>query len=83
MTIGLLEKDTQIPTPEQSEDDVSGFIREIRKIPRLTAEQEQELAKRCADGDEEAVRVLVSSNLALVITPISAPSIRLELTRCS
>jgi RNA polymerase primary sigma factor len=68
MTIGLLEKDTQIPTPEQSEDDVSGFIREIRKIPRLTAEQEQELAKRCADGDEEAVRILVSSNLALVIS---------------
>ena len=68
MTIGLLEKDTQIPTPEQSEDDVSGFLREIRQIPRLTAEQEQELAKRCADGDEEAVRVLVSSNLALVIS---------------
>lgn len=67
MTIGLKEKDTQIPTPEQSEDDVSGLIREIRNIPRLTAQQEQELAKRCAQGDEEAVRALVSSNLALVI----------------
>lgn len=67
MTIGLKEKDTQIPTPEQSEDDVSGLIREIRNIPRLTAQQEQELAKRCAQGDEEAIRALVSSNLALVI----------------
>ena len=68
MTIGLKEKDTQIPTPEQSEDDVSGFIREIRNIPRLNAQQEQELAKRCAAGDEEAVRILVSANLALVIS---------------
>jgi RNA polymerase primary sigma factor len=68
MTIGLKEKDTQIPTPEQSEDDVSGFLREIRNIPRLNAQQEQELAKRCAAGDEEAVRILVSSNLALVIS---------------
>ena len=67
MTIGLKEKDTQVPAPQHSEDDVSGYLREIREYPRLTARQEQELAKRCASGDEEAVRILVSSNLALVI----------------
>ena len=67
MTIGLKEKDTQAPAPEHSEDDVSGYLRQIRQYPRLTAQQEQELAKRCAAGDEEAVRLLVSSNLALVI----------------
>lgn len=68
MTTGLKDKDTQVPTPQQSEDDVSGYLQEIRKIPRLTAQQEQELAKRCAEGDEEAIRKMVSSNLALVIS---------------
>ena len=68
MTTGLKDKDTQVPTPQHSEDDVSGYLQEIRKIPRLTAQQEQELAKRCAEGDEEAIRKMVSSNLALVIS---------------
>ena len=67
MTTGLEEKDIQALAPEHSEDDVSGYLRQIRRYPRLTAQQEQELAKRCAQGDEEAVRALVSSNLALVI----------------
>lgn len=68
MTTGLKDKDTQASAPRHSEDDVSGYLREIRQYPRLTAQQEQELAKRCAAGDEEAVRKLVSSNLALVIS---------------
>ena len=68
MTIGLMEKENQTPMAQRSEDDVSGYLQEIRKYPRLTAQQEQELAKRCADGDEEAVRTMVSSNLALVIS---------------
>ena len=68
MTIGLKDKNTQVPMTSQSEEDVSGYLQEVRKFPRLTAQQEQELAKRCAEGDEEAVRKLVSSNLALVIS---------------
>lgn len=68
MTTGLKDKDTQASVTRHSEDDVSGYLREIREYPRLTAQQEQELAKRCAAGDEEAVRKLVSSNLALVIS---------------
>lgn len=63
MTTGLYEKEVRSP----AEEDVSGYLGEIRKFPRLTAQQEQELAKGCAAGDEEAVRTLVSSNLALVI----------------
>lgn len=63
MTTGLYEKEAQNLT----EEDVSGYLGEIRRFPRLTAQQEQELAKGCAAGDEEAVRTMVSSNLALVI----------------
>lgn len=63
----LLEKQSQIPL-SAGEDDVRLFLHEIREFPRLTAEQERELARRCADGDEEAIRQMVNSNLRLVVS---------------
>lgn len=51
-----------------SEDDVRQYLRDIRSYPRLTPEEELELAKRCADGDEEAIRQMVNSNLRLVVS---------------
>ena len=59
----LLEKRA---SPRAGEDDVSQFLREIREFPRLTAEEERELARRCADGDENAIRHMVNSNLRQV-----------------
>ena len=50
------------------EEDVSGFLRELRQYPRLTPDQERELARRCAQGDEEAIRTMVNSNLRLVVS---------------
>ena len=62
------EKDTQpIPVPTD-EDDIRQYLREIRQIPRLTAEEERELARRCAQGDEEAIRKMVNANLRLVVS---------------
>ena len=61
----LLEKRA---SPRAGEDDVSQFLREIREFPRLTAEEERELARRCADGDENAIRHMVNSNLRLVVS---------------
>ena len=58
----LLEK-----TPA-GEEDVSQFLSEIRCYPLLSAEEERALAKRCAAGDEEAIRQLVNSNLRLVVS---------------
>ena len=43
------------------------FLQEMRAYPRLTAEQELELAERCARGDEEAIRQMVGANLRLVV----------------
>lgn len=60
----LLEK-----TPlSAGEDDVRQYLSEIRAYPRLTVEQERELARRCAQGDEEAIRQMVSANLRLVVS---------------
>ena len=61
----LLEKQT---TPESQGDDLNQYLREIREYPRLSLEQERELARRCASGDQEAIRQLVNSNLRLVVS---------------
>ena len=54
--------------PMAAEDDVSQYLAMIRRYPRLTPQQEQELAKRCADGDEDAIRDMVCANLRLVLS---------------
>ena len=61
----LLEKQ---PSVSSGEDDVRQFLSEIREFPRLTAEEEKELARRCAEGDEDAIRQMVNSNLRLVVS---------------
>lgn len=50
------------------EDSMDQFLQEIRSIPRLTPEEERQLARRCAAGDEEALRTMVSANLRLVVS---------------
>lgn len=60
----LLEK-TPLST---GEEDVRQYLSEIRAYPRLTAEEERELARRCAQGDEDAIRRMVGSNLRLVVS---------------
>ena len=67
MTLDLLEKETEVPV-SAGEDDVRQYLNEIRRYPRLTAEEERELAKRCAEGDEDAIRQMVNSNLRLVVS---------------
>ena len=50
------------------EENIQQFLREIRSFPLLSPQQELELAKRCVEGDEEAIRQLVSANLRLVVS---------------
>ncbi len=50
------------------EDEVQQYLQQIRAIPRLTPQQERELAMRCDAGDEEAIRAMVSANLRLVVS---------------
>lgn len=67
MTSSLLEKELNTPIG-LGEEDVSQYLREIRSYPRLTPEEERELARRCAQGDEDAIRQMVSCNLRLVVS---------------
>jgi len=50
------------------EEDMRLFLREIREFPLLSAEEERELARRCAEGDQEAICRMVNSNLRLVVS---------------
>ena len=49
-------------------EDVRQYLSEIRRYPMLTQQQERELAMRCAGGDADAIRTMVSSNLRLVVS---------------
>ena len=68
MTSALVEKEDQAAVMGTGEDDVSQYLQEIRRFPRLNAQEERELARRCAAGDEEAIREMVNSNLRLVVS---------------
>ncbi len=58
---------TEKNTENTYDEDIYQYLNEIRGIPLLTAEQERDLAKRCAAGDEAAIRQMVNSNLRLVV----------------
>lgn len=49
-------------------DPVRMYLKEIGKIPLLTAEEEVELAKRVFEGDETAKKRMVEANLRLVVS---------------
>ena len=61
----LLDKATPVSA---GEDDVRQYLHEIRQFPRLTPEEEKSLARRCAEGDEDAIRQMVTANLRLVVS---------------
>lgn len=68
MSTVLVDKESQSNPVSIGEDDVGKYLQEIRRFPRLTPQQERELAMRCAQGDEEAIRTMVNANLRLVVS---------------
>lgn len=62
--MGDLEKQNGMP----GEQGVQEYLRQIRQIPRLTMEEERDLAKKCREGDEAAICRMVSANLRLVVS---------------
>jgi len=60
--------DLSVPDGISIEDPVRMYLKEIGKVPLLSADEEIELAKRMADGDEDAKKRLAEANLRLVVS---------------
>ena len=60
--------DLSVPEGVGVEDPVRMYLKEIGKVPLLSAEEEIELAKRMEEGDEKAKQRLAEANLRLVVS---------------
>ena len=60
--------DLSVPEGISTEDPVRMYLKEIGKVPLLSADEEIELAERMQHGDEEAKKRLAEANLRLVVS---------------
>jgi len=62
------DDDLALPPGIKINDPVRMYLKEIGRVPLLSADDEVELAKRIEHGDEEAKRRLAEANLRLVVS---------------
>ena len=60
--------DLSVPDGISIEDPVRMYLKEIGTVPLLSADEEMELAKKKAEGDEQAKERLIEANLRLVVS---------------
>ncbi len=64
----VIEEETDQEEDSIIEDSVKAYLKEIRSIPLLTAEQEIETAKKIESGEVLAKEIMIKSNLRLVVS---------------
>lgn len=64
----FLQNDLSVPPGVKINDPVRMYLKEIGRVPLLSAEEEVDLATRIEEGDEEAKRRLAEANLRLVVS---------------
>ena len=63
-----VDLEASLPKGIAVDDPVRMYLKEIGKVPLLSADEEIELAKRMEQGDEEAKKRLCEANLRLVVS---------------
>lgn len=63
-----IDLESMIPEAISIDDPVRMYLKEIGKVPLLSAEEERELAIRMSQGDESAKQKLAEANLRLVVS---------------
>ena len=66
--VDMEKLDLSVPDGISIEDPVRMYLKEIGKVPLLTADEEVDLASRMAEGDEDAKKRLAEANLRLVVS---------------
>ena len=74
--------DLSVPEGVSIEDPVRMYLKEIGKVPLLSAEEEIELAKKMEQGDENAKKRLAEANLRLVVSIAKRYVCLLYTSRC-
>ena len=64
----IAELERPAPVAATGEADMRQYLQEIHGIPRLSPEEELQVARGCARGEAEAIRRMVSANLRLVVS---------------
>jgi len=68
LTVGEAQEKKKTVRGEARIDPVQMYLKEIGKVPFVTAAEEKELAKKIEKGDEEAKNKLMKANLRLVVS---------------
>lgn len=66
--ISAIETETAAPEGVNIDDPVRMYLKEIGKVPLLTAVEEVEIAQRMSEGDPDAKQQLAEANLRLVVS---------------
>ena len=65
--VDTVDEDVREETRETSRANLAVYLKEISRIPLLTREEEQEVARRAKAGDDRAKQRLIEANLRLVV----------------